>query len=152
MKQRKPLITGSLIVVLLATFGIRLALAASTMWYSNFAGVTTATAFKDVWVVNSTSWNAHIRSYTTNPTYNISRIGWNWWSFRNTCNGVIQSNWVQPGRVSYGANYISDTGVDSIRPCAGVPTGEVYGKHDFAQGGTVWQPEFSASEPIWPIY
>ena len=135
MKHLKHLVVISVVLSILL-LAVRSVLAASSMWYGNFGGVTTATAFKDVWVVNSNSWNGHIRSYTISPVYNIGRIGWNWWSFRNTCNGQIQSNWPQPGYNLYGVNYAASTGVDSIRPCAGTPTGEVYGKHDFAQGAS----------------
>lgn len=67
--------------LLLALFALLLLFHAQTVFalaiqtYNNFAGVTTAKAKKDVWIVNSTSWNGHIRSYTTNPVYNIGTIG-----------------------------------------------------------------------------
>lgn len=41
--------------------------------FPNFAGVTTAVARHDVWIVNSTSWNAHIRSFTQGPAYNSAQ-------------------------------------------------------------------------------
>lgn len=46
------------LVIVLGAYPIRLAFAYATTSYPNFAGVTTAVALKDVWVVSGTSWNA----------------------------------------------------------------------------------------------
>jgi len=114
--------------------------------YSNFAGVTDAKAKKDVWIVNITSWNGHIRSYTTNPVYNIGTIGWTWWTFRDTCNGVIVDNWVNGGHAAYGDSDEWDTGVDDRETCGNYLIWSL-GKHDFKQGSSIWRPEFSTNEP-----
>ena len=114
--------------------------------YPNFAGVTRAVARQDVWIVNATSWNAHIRSFTESPAYNIGTIGWTWWTFRDTCNGIIVDNWVKPGQVSYGANLKWDTGVDDRETCTNYRIWSL-GRHDFKHGTSTWQPELSTNEP-----
>lgn len=122
------------------------AYALETRTQPNFAGVTTAVARQDVWIVNTTSWNAHIRSFTQNPAYNIGTIGWTWWTFRDTCNGIIVDNAVKGGQVSYGANLKWDTGVNDRETCANYRIWSL-GRHDFKHGTNTWQPEFSTNEP-----
>lgn len=134
------------LVLVFQNTGVGTALATRTL--TNFAGVTTAKAMKDVVIVSSTSWNGHIKSWTTNPVYNIGTIGWAWWTFRDTCSGIIVDNFPQPGYVEFGANNVFDTGVSDRDPCAGTRQGWVLGKHDFKQGGSTWQPEFSTNEGI----
>lgn len=139
----------SIILALILVFqntGIGTALATRT--FTNFAGVTTAKAMKDVWIVNATAWNGHIRSWTTNPVYNIGTIGWVWWTFRETCSGLIVDNWPKPGYVEYGANYVFDTGADDRDACGGTREGCVLGKHDFKHASSTWQPEFTTIERI----
>lgn len=115
--------------------------------YTNFAGVTTAVAEQDV-TVYGTAWSADIRSKTINPVRNIGTIGWAWWAFRETCNGIIGDNWTLPGWVRYGASYAWSTGTDYITPCGGSHLGWVLGKHDFKEGSSTWRPEFSTSETL----
>lgn len=134
-------------MVLVASFVFaKSAYALQTQIFTNFAGVTTAVAMKDVWVVNSTSWNAHVRSYTNNPNYNIGTIGWTWWTFRDTCNGIIIDNAVKGGQVSYGANLKWDTGVNDRETCSNYRIWSM-GGHDFKHGSSIWQPEVHTDEP-----
>ena len=112
-----------------------------------FAGVTTVGALKDVWIVNSTSWNAKVQS-NTNPVYNIGTIGWTWWTFRDTCDGVILDNWVKSGSVLYGASDHWDVGVDDYDSCGGSYRVWSMGTHDFKEGGSIWQPYLETDEPL----
>ncbi len=99
MIRRSKFWLSAALAIALGICQVRSALAYATTSYPNFAGVTTAVVLKDVWVVNSTSWNAKVQSYTTNPVRNIGTIGWTWWTFRDTCNGIIIDNWVQLERL-----------------------------------------------------
>lgn len=136
------------LAVALGTYPAHFAFAYATTSYPNFAGVTTAIALKDVWIVNNTSWNAYVESYTTNPVRNIGTIGWTWWTFRDTCNGVMIDNWVQPGSVRYGASRHWDVGVDDRDPCGGSYQGWSMGTHDFKEGNSIWRPYLETTEGI----
>lgn len=148
MNTKTKTLTALVLAFILAFQNIGAGSALATQSYANFAGVTKANAMKDVWIVNSTSCNGHIRSWTSYPVYNIGTIGWTWWTFRKTCNGIIIDNWTKPGYVQYGANYVFDTGVDDRDACGGTHLGWSMGKHDFKHGSSTWQPEFSTSEGI----
>jgi len=112
-----------------------------------FAGVTSAGALKDLWIVSSTSWNAKVQS-NTNPAYDIGTIGWTWWTFRDTCDGVIIDNWVNPGSVRYGASDHWDIGIDDRDDCNGTYLGWSMGTHDFQHGGSIWQPYLDTNETL----
>ena len=99
MNTKTKTLTALMLAFILTFQNIGVGSALATQSYANFAGVTKANAMKDVWIVNSTSWNGHIRSWTSNPIYNIGTIGWTRWTFRETCNGVIIDNWPKPGYV-----------------------------------------------------
>jgi len=139
---------GAGLAIALGIYTVRSVLAYATTSYPNFAGVTTAVALKDVWVVSDTSWNAHVKSYTTNPVRNIGTIGWTWWTFRDTCNGNIIDNWVKPGYARYGASEAWDTGVDDRDYCNGSYRGWSLGTHDFKEGDSIWRPYLSTDEGI----
>jgi len=124
------------------------ALAFAKRTYYNFAGVTDAVAEKDVTGNYSNYWTAWIESYTTNPVRNIGTIGWTWWGFRETCNGIIVDNWTLPGYARYGASYAWSCGTDDIDTCGGSHLGWVLGRHDFKEGSSTWQPQFSTSETL----
>jgi len=148
MIRRPKFWLGVALAIALGVYQVHNVLAYATTSYPNFAGVTTAVALKDVWVVNSTSWDAKVQSYTTNPVRNIGTIGWTWWTFRDTCNGVIIDNWVQPGSVRYGASNHWDVGVDDRDPCGGSYRGWSLGTHDFKEGDSIWRPYLSTDEGI----
>lgn len=132
-------------ITLMAT---SLVLAYAQQTNPDFAGVTDAVAMKDVVVVDAFTWNGRIRSYTTNPVYDIGTIGFTWWTFRETCDGNIIDNWVQSGYVEYGDSDVLDIGVDDRDPCSGSHLGWSLGTHDFKHGGDTWRPNFSTSEGI----
>lgn len=148
MKARTVFFVSVCLAIALASLLPSSTLAYATRTYSNFAGVTDAVALKDVWIVDSVNWNAHIKSYTTNPVYNIGTIGWTWWTHRETCNGNIVDNYTHSGYALYGASSVFDTGVDDRDACDGSHLGWSLGKHDFKHNGSEWRPEFSTSEGI----
>ena len=148
MIRRLKVLVGIAFALAFGIYQVHSVLAYATTSYPNFAGVTTAVALKDVWVVDSNSWNAKVQSYTTNPVRNIGTIGWTWWTFRDTCNGVIIDNWVQPGSVRYGANNHWDVGVDDRDFCSGSYRGWSMGVHDFKEGSSIWRPYLETNEGI----
>jgi hypothetical protein len=112
----------------------------------NFAGGSTAIAYKDVIVIDS-SWNGQIRSYMS-PSYNIGTIGWTWWTIRELCAGIILDQYQYNGQAYYGASYIADSAVDDVDYCGWGWQGTVLGTHDFKDGSSSWQPYSFHSEPL----
>jgi hypothetical protein len=137
-----------LLVVILLLSPTHRAFAFDYTVYYNFSGVTDATALKDVWYVNSSSWNAHVRSYSVKPVYNIGTIGWTWWTFRDTCDGVIIDNWVQGGYAEYNDADAWDTGVDDRDYCGGTYYGWSIGNHDFKHSTSTWRPYVPTHESV----
>lgn len=145
----KKFIKLGAVVMLVCVIGVLAAqvLAAGINTKYNFAGGSDAKAYKDVIVVGS-SWNGQIRSYMS-PSYNIGTIGWTWWTIRELCSGIIIDQYTYSGQAYYGASYIADSAVDDIDSCDAYHYGTVLGTHDFKNGGSVWQPYFFHSEPVY---
>lgn len=102
--------------------------------YSTYhlAGITWANPQLKI-TTNTSSWVGGIKSYTSNPVYNIDRIGWWWWTRREWCNGTITYNYQSNGAVEYNASTISSSLTHSYHSCPGTREVSVATKQDFAE-------------------
>jgi len=152
MKKRLLYIVLVLVSVLfftsiLTTDGARLQNSTPIRENYNFAGVTKAVAWKEV-IADDSTWNGKIRSYTTNPQYNIGTIGWTWWQVSELCNGQFVDYTTYPGWAAYGAHDLYNFSVQAIDSCYGYHYGNVQGTHDFKHNGSEWRPSFFYAERI----
>ena len=137
-----------LLVLLISTMVTNQALAYASRRYNNIDGVLAdAVAIQDVWKVSAYAWDAKIRSVTQSPNVSIGTIGWNWWTFRDTCNGAILWQAQIGGHAEYNDGDAWDIGFASIHQCAGTYLGHSLGKHDFEDVNS-WFPEFSTAESL----
>lgn len=147
MKKLAIAVTA-LAVALMMISQVNTVLAYATRTFDNFAGVTDAKAMKDLWVVSSSAWNAKIRSYTTNPVYDIGTIGWTWWTVRELCDGNIIDQSQYGGHAEYGDSDAWDISFQALDDCGGTHQGAVLGTHDFKHGGSEWRPYFDTQESL----
>lgn len=136
-----------LLLILVLTFT---AVHAYQLSYPGFAGVTNAVAYKDVWYSGGSVWYSNIRSNTDSPVYAIDRIGWNWWTVRDTCDGTILDQQTYGGAVDYqdSLNMQTESNSYSKGACLPAQTYKIWsiGKHDFYENGNIWQPTYSYNE------
>jgi hypothetical protein len=137
-------------LVLAIFFTFRAYAAPAAIWYSNFAGVTTAIAEKDVSLTGTDKFNCISRGYTTTPVVRITHIGYNTFSCTVWRNGVWNpASWTRSGKVNLNSSYQADSGSVIVLPVAGQSRKvTAAGSHDFGHfnGQTYnWDPPLSAT-------
>ncbi len=144
-----------LCAVVLATFFtilflFRVYAAPSAVWNSNFAGVTTAIAEKDVSYTSPDTFYCVSRSYTNYPSFKITHLGYNTFSCTVWKNGVYANGW---SRTTGGVNWNSSYQIDSGNVKVSFTQGQsrkvtAAGSHDFGHfnGQSYdWDPPLSAT-------
>jgi len=134
---------GFILVILLALV-TSTALATSHTYIQNYrtlAGVTVAYPQLKIEVtpIVGSKWRGEIKSFTSNPVFNIDRIGWNYWTMRQWCGGSIQVQYQFNGGVDYQANSFTlfkDRTLEYCNP-GDARTVSIAAKHDFAEASDV---------------
>ncbi|MCC6188893.1 MAG: hypothetical protein IT318_07650 [Anaerolineales bacterium] len=116
-----------------------------------------AIASEDVVITGPTTWTAVTRSFMIDYSgalpgsgRSINVIGYNWWTFREWCNGVIWYQYPQSGAVNYNSSLFANYGYASSHAgCGSGHNAESVANHEFNNtGGPHWQPTWSQLTPI----
>lgn len=132
-------------------FIFRVYAAPSAVWYSNFAGVTTAIAEKNVSYTSPSTFYCMSRSYTNYPSFNITHLGYNTFSCNVWKDGKYADGWTRsgPGSVNWNSSNHSDSGTVSVSFTQGQARQVIAaGSHDFGHfdgQSHDWDPLLSAT-------
>lgn len=135
-------------ILILTALGVWTVQAAGTCYSkSNFAGLgSTAKACKYNFIDASQDyWRSSIQSYM-NPSVNIQRIGWWWWTEQHWCGPIVIASWDHGGAVDYNdASKTAQSNWHWIYYCSPdkYPQGWNNGKHDFNHYGSTYEPTFT---------
>jgi hypothetical protein len=141
----------ALVLAIFFTFLLmfRVYAASAANWYSNFAGVTTAIAEKDVSLTGTEQFNCVSRSYTNYPSVKITHVGYNTFSCTVWKNNVHAGGWTRTGKVNWNSSYQVDSGIVRVYPTQGQSRKvTAAGSHDFGHfnGQSYdWDPNLSAT-------
>ena len=152
--SKRQNIVVAFVVLLMFIFVFNAYAYPAAQWYSNFAGVTTAIAEKDVGYSSPDTFTCVTRSYTKYPTTNITHLGYNTFSCNVWKNGDWAGGWTRYGGVNWNSSWQGDSGVVYVNVYQSNSRKVTSaGSHDFGHynGQSYnWDPSLSATGTYYP--